>query len=197
MRVKNAKVTVAPAQEPITAAEAKLHCRVDHSTEDAIFSRLIPLARRKCEELSKWAFITRTYQAKLDCWPYGDTIKLLWPPLQSVTSIAYVDEAGGSHTFDASNYVVDTHSVPGRIVLKAAGDGWPGEALQVGGAITITYVAGFGNNPEHVPEEYKQAMLLLIGHLYENRESVVVQQGIGLVQVPQTVEWLLMTNRAY
>lgn len=195
MRAYNVRESVAPATEPVTSTEAKLHCRVDHSTDDAIFTRLIAVARRQCEQISGWSFITRTLTAELDCWPMGNTIELLYPPLTSVTSIVYIDEDGGSNTFAASNYIVDTHRTPGRIVLKD-GVSWPDAALQVGGAITITYVAGYANAAA-VPDQYKQATLLLIGHLYENRETVVVQQGTGAIQIPMTVEWLLMTDRMY
>lgn len=195
MRAYNVRESVAPSTEPVTSTEAKLHCRVDHSTDDALFTRLIAVARRQCEQISGWAFITRTLTAELDGWPRGDVIELLYPPLTSVTSIVYVDENGGSNTFASSNYIVDTHSTPGRIVLKD-GVTWPSETLQVGGAITITYVAGYANAAA-VPDQYKQAMLLLIGHLYENRETVVVQQGAGQIQVPMTVDWLLTTDRVY
>lgn len=195
MRVYNVKESVAPVTTPVSSTEAKLHCRVDHATEDTIFTRLIEVARRQCEQISGWAFVTRTYTAQLDAWPRGGCIKLPSPPLQSVTSIAYVDDVGGSHTIPTSDYIVDTHSTPGRIVLKD-GATWPSETLQVGGAITITFVAGFGNAAA-VPDQYKQAMLLLIGHLYENRESIVVQQGVSLVQVPQAVDWLLSTDRVF
>lgn len=196
MKVYNVRESIAPSATPVSSTEAKLHCRVDHSTEDAIFTRLIEVARRQCEQISGWAYITRTYTAQLDCWPRGGCIELLYPPLQSVTSIKYFDEDGMEHTFASSNYIVDTHSTPGRIVL-AKDATWPDENLRPGGAITITFVAGFGDEASDVPDQYKQAMLLLIGHLYENRESVVVQQGIGLVQVPQAVDWLLLTDRAY
>lgn len=195
MKIYNIKESVAPATTPVTSTEAKLHCRVDHSADDTIFTRLIEVARRQCEQISGWAFVTRTYTAQLDAWPRGGCIELPNPPLQSVTSIAYTDDVGGSHTIPASDYVVDTHSTPGRIVLKD-GATWPSETLQVGGAVTITFVAGFGD-ADDVPEQYKQAMLLLIGHLYENRESVVVQQGVSLVQVPMAVDWLLRMDGVY
>lgn len=194
MKVYNVKESSTPA-EVVTVAEAKLHCRVDASTEDAIFTRLLGVARRQCEQISGYAFTTRSLVSKLDEWPCDDCLELLYPPLQSVTSIVYVTDEGGSHTFDSTNYVVDIHNTPGRIVLKANAS-WPSETLQVGGAITITFVAGFGA-ANVVPDQYKQAMLLLVGHLFENRESVVVQQGVSLVQIPQAVEWLLMTDRAY
>jgi uncharacterized phiE125 gp8 family phage protein len=192
MRITNVRELSTPA-DAVSVAEAKLHCRVDHSLEDALFTRLIGVARRQCEMISQWAFTTRTLVSRLDRWPYDGRLELPYPPLQSVTSIIYTDEAGDPFTWAASNYVVETHSIPGRILLKS-GASWPSETLQVGGSIAITYVAGFGNGDD-VPDAYKQAMLLLIGHLYENRESVVVQQGVGLVQVPQAVEWLLLTDR--
>ena len=192
MKVHNVRETTVPA-DIVTVAEAKLHCRVDHTTEDAVFTRLLGVARRQCEMISGYAYTTRTLVSKLDYWPRSGCIELPYPPLQSVTSIAYLDEAGGSNTFASSNYVVDTHSIPGRILLKSSAD-WPNATLQVGGAITITYVAGFGTAND-VPDHYKQAMLLTVGHLFENRESVVVQQGAGMVQVPQAVEWLLLMDR--
>lgn len=189
------KMTTAPATEPVTEAEAKLHCRVDHSTEDAIFTRLIEVARRQCEGISGRAFITRTYTQYLDCWP-GCEIELLYPPLLGITSIKYYDDAGGAAvTVNASNYLVDTISEPGRVVLKNSGS-WPSVSLREINGVEIIYTAGFGAAND-VPDEYKQAMLLLIGHLYENRESVVLQQGISMVQVPQAVEWLLQTNRVF
>jgi uncharacterized phiE125 gp8 family phage protein len=193
---RRVKITTAPAAEPITATEAKLHCRVDHSTEDAIFTRLIETARIQCEQISGRSFITRTYTAYLDNWPYMTRFELPYPPLASITSVKYYDAAGSSAaTFASSNYEVDTNSEPGRFALKSTAT-WPSVTLRELNGVEIIYTAGYGV-ADAVPDQYKQAMLLLIGHLYENRESVVVQQGVSLVQVPQAVEWLLLTDRAY
>jgi len=189
------KITTAPATEPVTETEAKLHCRVDHATEDAIFTRLIEVARIQCEAISGRAFITRTLTAYLDYWP-GWCFELPYPPLASITSIKYYDDAGSAAaTIDSSNYIVDVNSEPGRVAF-VSGYPPPSVSLREINGVEIIYTAGYGNAAA-VPDQYKQAMLLLIGHLYENRESVVVQQGIGLVQVPQAVEWLLLTDRAY
>jgi len=189
------KITTAPAAEPVTESEAKLHCRVDHSTEDAIFTRLIEVARIQCENISGRAFVTRTYTAMLDRWP-STPFELPYPPLASITSIKYYDDAGSAAaTVSSANYYVDTNSEPGRVALVSGAD-WPSTTLRDINGVEIIYTAGYGNAAA-VPDQYKQAMLLLIGHLYENRESVSVQQGIGMVQVPQAVDWLLMTDRAY
>lgn len=189
------KITTAPATEPVTATEAKLHCRVDHSTEDAIFTRLIEMARIQCEAISGRAFITRTYTALLDYWPRW-TFELPYPPLATITSIKYYDDAGSAAvTFDSANYYVDTNSEPGRVALLNDAD-WPSTTLRDINGVEIIYTAGYGVAAD-VPDQYKQAMLLLIGHLYENRESVVVQQGISQIQIPQAVDWLLCMDRAF
>lgn len=189
------KITTAPTSEPVSVAEAKLHCRVDHSTEDDLFTRLIETARIQCEDISGRAFITRTLTAYLDYWP-DYIFELPYPPLATIESIKYYDDAGGAAaTFASSNYQVDTTSEPGRVVLKSTAN-WPSTTLRDINGVEIIYTAGYGVAAD-VPDRYKQAMLLLIGHLYENRESVVVQQGVSLVQVPQAVEYLLLTDRAY
>lgn len=189
------KITTAPATEPVTATEAKLHCRVDHATEDDIFTRLIEVARIQCEQIAGRAFITRTYTALLDTWP-AHKFELPYPPLAGITSIKYYDNEGNpAATYSSGNYYVDTNSEPGRVALLNSAE-WPSTTLRDINGVEIIYTAGYGVAAD-VPDQYKQAMLLLIGHLYENRESVVVQQGVSLVQIPQAVEWLLMIDRAY
>jgi len=189
------KMTTAPATEPVTTTEAKLHCRVDHTTEDDIFTRLIEVARIQCENISGRAFITRTYTAMLDRWP-GNCFELPYAPLAGITSIKYYDDAGSAAaTVSSANYYVDTNSEPGRVALISGAD-WPSTTLREINGVEIIYTAGYGVAAA-VPDQYKQAMLLLIGHLYENRESVAVQQGIGMVQVPMAVEWLLQTDRIF
>jgi len=55
--------------------------------------------------------------------------------------------------------------------------------------VTITGTAGFADDPGGVPEIAKRAMLMVVGHLYENRESVVV--GASVAEVPQGAEYLI------
>lgn len=69
--------------------------------------------------------------------------------------------------------MVDAASEPGRVWLNY-GKTWPTVSLRPGPAITVRYVAGYGAAVD-VPMQYKQAMLLMIGHFYENREEIVIQ----------------------
>lgn len=191
MLVANVRVHTAPDHEPVDLAEAKAHLRVDGSEEDSLIDALIVAARRQAELTSRRALVTRTLEAQLDCWPQDNCIELAYPPLQSVTSITYIDSAGASATLPSADYIVDKHSQPGRIVL-GYGKSWPSPTLRPGAAITVRYVAGYGD-AEDVPQEYKQAMLLLIGHFFEHREAVAA--GVTLNTLPLGVEALLLIDR--
>ena len=191
MFTANVREYAAPAVEPVSLAEAKLHLRVDADDENGLIDGLITMARRQAELISRRAFVTRTYEAQLDHWPYDGCIELAYPPLVSVTHIKYIDYVGAEHTMPALDYLVDAHREPGRIRLNWDAS-WPPEMLRPAAAVSIRYVAGYGD-PEDVPEIYRQAILLLIGHFYEHREPVVV--GTITAQIPMTVEALLLVDR--
>lgn len=168
-----------PAIEPVSVAEAKAHLRVDADTDDALITALVAAARQHAEAVTRRALITQTWELVLDGWPSGGEIALPLPPLQSVTSIAYTDADAGEHVLDAGDYLVDTAAEPGRIVRTAAG--WPSVSLQEAAAIRVRFVAGYGDAAADVDEAIRQAILLLVGHWYENREAVV---GTGAVPKP-------------
>jgi uncharacterized phiE125 gp8 family phage protein len=192
---RRVKITTAPAIEPVTAAEAKLHCRIDASTEDSLIAFWIETARQQCEDISRRAFITRTYTAYLDCWPYMTRFELPYPPLLTIASVKYYDDLGSAAaTYSSANYQVDAHSEPGRFSLKNTST-WPSTTLRDLNGVEIIYTAGYGSNATDVPDRYKAAILLLVAHYYEHRESVIVGQGVSLAQLPMGVNDLLMTDR--
>ena len=162
------RVITPPADEPVTLAQAKLHCRVDHNDEDTLFDALITAARVYCEGVQNRAYITQTLAITLDDFP-ATPYDLPMPPLQGNVEITYTDEDGVSDTVDSDDYVVDTTGYKGRIRLKRDAT-WPDDILQEIGAVTIQFDAGYGAAAD-VPQSVKQAMLLLIGHWYANRES--------------------------
>ena len=95
------------------------------------------------------------------------------PPLVSVTKIEYYDTADVKYTLATSVYTADTISVPGLVHLKY-NQSWPTETLlRDYNAICVTYVAGY-TSAALVPQRIRQAMLMLIGHWFENRESVLI-----------------------
>lgn len=188
------RLITGPAAEPVLLSEAKHHLRVDISTDDTYIEALIKVARETCETITRRALMTQTWDLVLDEFPEQDWISLPIPPLQSVTSISYTTEAGVTSTVSSSTYIIDTYSEPGRLRLKS-GYAWPGDTLRELAGVTIRFVAGYGLTRTSVPESIRQAMLLLMGHYYENREQVVIGQGISIQKLPQGFESLLWPYR--
>lgn len=181
--------TVDPAVEPVSLTEVKQHSRVDLSDMDVELQRLIVGARQHVEETTGRSLITQTWEYTLDRLP--ELIKLPRGPVQSVTSIEYVDLNGVTQTVDSSIYRVDTKSRRARIT-EAHNQSWP-SVRDVTGAVTITYVAGYGSTAESVPQPIRHAIMMLVAHWVENKEAVL----LGVTQAPMilSVESLLAPYR--
>jgi uncharacterized phiE125 gp8 family phage protein len=174
--------------------------------EDTLLAGFITAARVHVENVvTHRALVTQTWQALLSRWPLADRIELPKPPLQSVTSITYVDNIGTSHTFAATLYDLEMAATPpvlnpthprGSIVLAYC-ESWPWETLRPAAPITIEFVAGYGGIAD-VPRPIKQAMLLLIGHWYENREIIGDPRfAAALAGLPLGFDALLMPYRDF
>ena len=180
------KITTAPTVEPITASEAKLHCRVTDSTDDAKFAELITAAREYADAVTGQAYASQTITAACDFFPVVNRIELPKGPATALTSVIYTD-ADGVETNITTDVALDDFSIKPAIVLKPD-KSWPGDSLYSVNPIKIVYVAGAAPS-KHI----KAAMLFLIGHWYENREEVVI--GQESFTVPMAAEAILQQNR--
>lgn len=174
-------LVTAPSAYPVSLTEVKSHLRVDTTDEDTYLNSLIKAATIYVERRQWRALITQTWDLVLDEFPEDDTITIPMPPLQSVTSITYTDNDGNTSTFSSDNYIVDTDSEPGRVVLKSDAS-WPSDTLQEAAAVTVRFVAGYGDSADSVPETTRIAILMLIANWYENREPVAL--GTGVREMP-------------
>lgn len=165
------KVVTEPEEEPIDLPLAKAQCRIDISDDDALLQHYIRSARRHIEAITNRALLTQTLDLYLDDWPASDLIELKRSPVQSVTSIKYVDSLGVTHTFSNSNYLVDSITEPARIVLKSSAS-WPTDTLQDINGVIVRFVAGW-DDPKKVSAPIVQALLMLVGDFYEHREASI------------------------
>ncbi len=188
------KLVTAPAVELMSTANAKAHLRVDSTDDDTLIGVLIKAARQHAENVASRALITQTWDYQLDAWPDGDEITIPLPPLQSVTSVKYYDTAGTEYTMTATDYIVDTKSEPGRIVL-AYGKSWPSTTLRPAAGVIVRFVAGYGDAAANVPEAIIAALKLHIGYLYEQREAVNIGNIVN--ELPLAYDALLYPYRVW
>lgn len=186
------KVVTPPSVEPVTLVEAKLHCKVDVTTDDDLITALIVAAREEIERRTWRALVTQTLELILSDWPSADRIELPRAPLQSITSVKYKDKDGNETTWPGANYLAGTDSVPGVLAL-AWNASWPSVDLYPVEPIRIRFVAGYGLAAS-VPTSLKQAVLLLVAHWYEQREAGgdTVSEKAG---IPFGVEALVRSYR--
>jgi len=189
-------IVTAPTDEPVTLAEAKAHLRVDIDDDDDLIEGFVATAREFLEvNVLRRAILTQTWDMYEDAWPESDRLDVPLPPLQSVTWVKYTDDTGTVATLSSGNYLVDTHRAPGRIVLKS-GYTWPATTLQAVNGVNVRFVCGW-SAVEDVPKPIKQAILLMVGDLYENRENTLIGQGMTIKELPFAVQALLMPYRVY
>ena len=188
MPIIYSKVTSDPAAEPVLLAEAKMHLRVENDEENALISILSQAAREMIEQRIGRSLITQTRTIKMDHFPLcSDTILLPYGPVQSVTSIKYFENEI-EETLSALDYSVDTNSDIARIVID---DSWPSTDDDIN-VVTIVYVCGYGASSSYVPKPLKQAIYMLIAHLYENRQAVIVSGSpTAVIEMPMGVEYLI------
>jgi uncharacterized phiE125 gp8 family phage protein len=189
------EVYTAPALEPVSLTEAKAHLRVDITDDDTLITALITSAREMVEQITRRALISQTLDYKIDDWP-GDYMELPMPKLISITSITYkLYSDGSTSTLSSAVYFAVTSTTPGRVALKP-GQSWPGDSLYPYQAITVRYVAGYGSAASSVPGPIKEAIKLLIGHLYENREASYAGNP-NVSMLPMGVDKLLYPYRVF
>lgn len=152
------KLITGPTEEPVTLAEAKAHLRIEHNDLDSLITAQITSARLQVESITARALITQTWEQTWD-WGFPCTITLDKNPVQSITSVTYIDTAGVTQTVGVSDYTYDLNA-PRALIYPAYGMYWP-TARGERNAVTVRFVAGFGA-ASAVPEDIKTAIKLML-----------------------------------
>lgn len=191
------KLITPPAIEPVALSDMMNFSRIDTDADVITMEAMITVARQEAEKITRRQLITATWELRLDYFPGGtfigadsghqlrptkrlvpgkgdaQTIYLPMPPLQSVTTVKYLDYANVEQTLvENTDYLVDTYSEPARIT-PCYGEVWP-VTYPVVNAVRIRFVAGYGDADTDVPESIRSYIKALSGTLYENRETVFV-----------------------
>ena len=162
-------VIIEPGEEPVSLVEAKLHCKIDGTDDDGLVAVLITAARKQCEHILGRVLVTQTLEMALDAFPSSE-IKLEATPVQSITSVKYIDTTGTGQTISPTNYTLDLYGII-HWILPAASYDWPATD-NVANAVKIRFVAGYGLAVE-VPEPIKAWIKMAVATMYSQREGII------------------------
>lgn len=190
------KIITPPAEELITLAEARLHLRLDAydspptHPDDSLVTSLITTARRWVEGYIGQSIGQQTLEIAMDRFPCG-SVKLPYGPVSSVQFVRYTD--GDDVTQEFTGYTFNDYVEPNELTALE----WPTVKDRTTNAAKVRYIAGYtrvGESPSGfpLPEPIKAAMLLVIGHLYENRENTTTAR---VEELPMGAKALLTDYR--
>jgi len=193
-------LVAAPGSEPVGLDEMKAHLHETGTGNDGEIIGMMLAAARQAEAYTNRAIVTQTYDWWLPRFCYGRTVFLPKAPLQSVTSVKYIDAAGAEQTYAAANYVVGAPAgpfAPRGWLERYDWATWPDHYDRLD-AVRIRFVAGW-TGPEKVPDGIRSAMKLIVTHLFEHRGD---RQEAGIANaepraLPPAAEALLDPYRIY
>jgi len=173
--MRSVYVSTAPTVEPVTVEEAKVFCRIDTTDDDVLITSLIKAAREASEHYTGRAYITQTLKYVLDT--DSRFLPLPKPPFSAVSTVKYLNSTKTWTTMVLNtDYYADTRGQSGVVTLLTS----PTVDERGLATVEITYTAGYGAAATAVPYALKQAVLMRIATLYENRVNVGGSAGQGI-----------------
>lgn len=157
-----------PAVVPVTLAEAKRQCNVLFDDDDSLLEALADVA---IEHLDGYAgilgraLINQSWRQDYHC--FG-AMRLPLEPLVSITSVKYYDADNVQQTLAGTVYEVVTDN-RGPIITLKYGQTWP-TTYSRRDAVSVTFVAGYGEAATDVPAPIRHAARLHLAHMYKYRE---------------------------
>ena len=158
------------------------NCHLEDGNLRTMFDGAIDLFER----LSGFQIKEKTVIGTLDGVPKGALEIAEWP-LKSVDQISYFDRNGEECIFDASRYNVDLKN--GLIQLNN------GEYWECYVRPFSSYCIKYSVGTDKLEGRPRQAVLMLLGHFYENREASISGTIIG--DVPLGVETIMRSMKRF
>lgn len=182
------RLVTAPSTEPLTYSEVKAFLRLNDDTEQTFVTNLIKVARQTVETQIWRPLISQAWGMYFD----KDELSLLVfninkAPIISVDNVKYYDSSNVLQTLASTEYESDIYGNPARFRLKTIPTVY--DRL---GALQVNFTCGYANAAA-VPQPIVQAIYMIIGHLYENRQDVVT--GTQVNEIPLASRYLLEPYR--
>ncbi len=205
-----------PVIKPVSLAEVKAALDIGYTAKDDLINGLVAAATTY---LDGWTGVLgrclceQTWRQDFD--DFRSCLRLPLFPVQSVSSIKYVDTGGAQQTIDANSYALREDAL-GAYVRFSTDYSFPPLNAE-GAAVGVEYVAGYLDTPaadaveadpeadppveaaaavprsSNVPEAIKQAMHMMIRQWFDNPSNAVV--GVTVAPMPMAVDALLAPYR--
>ena len=172
-------ITVPPAGQPVTLAEARAQLRIDSdlTSEDTLISDLISAAVMAGERKTGRLFAAQTVQYRFSTlwasnrvpYPYVDILRA---PVNSVTA-ASVKSGGSDVDVLSSVELLASGGYPRVFYYSDAAGTVPDDETAF--PYSLTFTAGYAT----IPGDIKTAILSHVAYLYENRGDVASVRAEG------------------
>lgn len=181
--------TVAPANAlgEYELQVAKQHLRVEHGDDDLLITGLIRAAEAYLDGrdgVLGRALLTQTWRIETEGPDDTGSVLLDLGPVVSVSAVTLLAD----DTPTAWTGWRLWHDAGRSFIRPASGESWPSRDVR-SDAVQVTFVAGEAT----LPPPLRAAMLLLIGHWYENRQASTAAGGT--MPLPLGVDALLTPYR--
>lgn len=196
------KRTKAPVNLPVKLDVVKEFIKIDDNLEDSLLKTMIGSATKSLEDYLNRSLITQTWVLTLDnfnkrfdsrresfntegvveatknsVYNEANFINLKMGVVKSITSLITYNDGNVPSTFSASRYYLDTSNDKSRLVLNDQ-DIWPTD-LRLNSAVEVTYVSGFGDDHNSIPDDIKMAIVMIVANMYEHRCSPKIDSSIA------------------
>lgn len=193
--------TLTPPGGPLLAVNddaLRQHLRLLDGETDGndLLAALIQTATAQAEAHTRRRFLTQTVRLTLDGFgSWGrEATPLPVAPIQSVSQVQYLDDAGIWRTVDAVDYrVID--SVEPHELWPAFGRTWPVPKREPA-VVRIDLVVGYGPDASDVPADILHAVRMIVAHLEQHPEAVTTGPGTP-AETPLGVRTLLDPHRIW
>ena len=202
-RIMRAKVIAHPTGRLLSLDTCREHLEVvpidgdsdnESHPDDALILGMLDAAVAHAEQFTGLSILVRTWEAALDEFP-ADGFELPRPPFIELVSFSAVNDSDGE--LDPSTYVVDDYGTPEQPVVLRPAAAWP-SVIKAPNTIKVRFRSGFQSEEDPdsdappLPRSLRAAILLLLGHLYENREDSAEK---ALASIPNGAEALMRPLR--
>lgn len=173
-----------PVQFPVSLDDAKGQIRGTGNAEDDTLQRMIAAATARVESYLRRRLIRQLVELRLD--RLAPRLSLPLAPVIEIDEILCEGPDGAEISVPGERYRL-LNAAEGPVVVLEDGQAWPDHRRRAE-SVRVRFWAGYGPDPEDVPEDIRHALLMLVGHFFEHREAVLA--GAAVAELPLGFSWI-------